>query len=315
MSPLPPIRLESEYHERVWGGHRLQPGGDPVGEAWVVHGANRVSSGPFVGSTLAALTNQHGSDLLGTTALNRFGPEFPLLIKLIDTTDWLSIQVHPDNVQAVALEGAGMRGKTEAWHVLETEPEGDLIAGLTTKLNPPELDQMVRDGTIMDHLRHHPVQPGDTLFVPAGTLHALGPGLFIYEVQQASDITYRVFDWNRPASVGRALHIEQSLAVLDPASEAAPVSLPSLEEGGWQLLVASPYFQLETIQLGQTHVPSDTGGESFHALTSATGNVTVTGAGWREAITPYQSLLIPAVTGAYTMHSTDKGRVLRARIC
>lgn len=315
MTIVPPIRLQPDYHERVWGGNRLKPGGNPVGEAWVIHGGNTVTGGEFAGSTLADLTAQHGSDLLGTTALNRFGPDFPLLIKLIDTTDWLSIQVHPDDAQAVSLEGAGMRGKTEAWHILEAEPESDLIAGLTTKPNPADLGRMVRDGTIMAHLRHFPVQPGDTLIVPAGTLHALGPGLFIYEVQQASDITYRVFDWNRPASVGRALHIEQSLAVLDPASAAAPVSLPSLEEGAWQSLVASPFFQLETIRLGKTHVPGNTGGESFHALTSAAGSVTVTGAGWLEEITHYQSLLIPATTGAYTMHSTDKCRVLRARIC
>ncbi len=315
MSPVTPLHLQPDYHERVWGGKRLKPGCDPVGEAWVVHGANRVTRGPFAGLTLAELTARHGSDLLGTAALDRFGPEFPLLIKLIDTTDWLSIQVHPDDAQAVALEGEGMRGKTEAWHILEKEPASDLIAGLTTTPNAAELDRMVRDGSIMDHLRHHPIQPGDTLFVPAGTLHALGPGLFIYEVQQASDITYRVFDWNRPASAGRTLHIEQSLAVLDPASEAAPVALPSLEEGGWQTLVASPYFQLETVQLGETPVPSDTGGESFHALTSAASTVTAAGPGWREEIAPYQSLLIPASLGAYSLHSMDNGRALRARIC
>jgi mannose-6-phosphate isomerase len=315
MLPLSPLRLEPDYHERVWGGNRLKPGGSPVGEAWVVHGANRISGGPFAGSTLAELTARHGPDLLGTTALDRFGSAFPLVIKLIDTTDWLSIQVHPDDAQAVALEGAGMRGKTEAWHILETEPGGDLIAGLTTRSTAKELETMVRDGSIMDHLRHHPVQPGDTLFVPAGTLHALGPGLFIYEVQQASDITYRVFDWNRPASAGRALHIEQSLAVVDPASEAAPASLPSLEPDAWQSLVASPFFQLETIRLNETPSQNDTGGETFHALTSAAGTLTVAGEGWREEIAPYQSLLILASAGAYAMHSADRGRALRASIC
>ena len=282
-----------------------------------MHGANRIAGGPFTGLTLAEMCGHHGANLLGTMVYERFGSDFPLLIKLIDATDWLSIQVHPDDAQAVELEGVDSRGKTEAWHILETEAGSDLIAGLTTRPTATELAKMVRDGSIMDHLRHHPVTAGDTVFVPPGTLHALGPGLFIYEVQQSSDITYRVFDWNRPASAGRALHIAQSLAVLDPMSEAAPVSLPSLEDeedGTWHTLVASPFFRLETMLPHQQTTQCDTAGETFHALTSAAGTVTVTGDGWQEEIAPYESVLIPATAGAYEMQAQAGGRMLRARI-
>lgn len=308
------MRLEPQYHERVWGGHRLRRVRRPTGEVWVVHEANRITGGTFNGLTLGNVVRQHGAALLGESVQARFGPAFPLLIKLIDTADWLSIQVHPDDRQARALEGPEATGKTEAWHVLEARPEGRLIAGLQTPLEAEEIKAAIHNGTIINHVRYQPVRDGDNLFIPPGTLHALGPGLLIYEVQQPSDITYRIFDWNRPVSADRPLHITQSLAVLDPTIEVTPEPLATSESGGRKTAITCPYFTLETLSMNGSAIHANTGGKTFHALTVAAGSVAVSGDGWREDLERYESLLLPASIGAYAMTSSGSSRILRARV-
>ncbi len=133
------------------------------------------------------------------------GAVFPLLIKLLDPADWLSIQVHPDDALAREIEGEGFRGKTEAWYVLDAEPGAELIAGVRTGTAAGDVHAAIRNGSLDTMLERHSVRAGDSLLVEAGLIHALGPGIFIYEVQQNSDLTYRVSDWGRPASSGRAL--------------------------------------------------------------------------------------------------------------
>lgn len=314
MPVLPVMRLEPQYHERVWGGHRLWRLCHPIGEAWVVHEANRITGGTFDGLTLGNVVRHHGAALLGESVQARFGPAFPLLIKLIDTADWLSIQVHPDDAQARLLEGADAVGKTEAWHVLEAGPEGRLIAGLQIPLEAGEIKAAIHDGTIINHVRYQPVRDGDSLFIPPGTLHALGPGLLIYEVQQSSDITYRIFDWNRPVSADRPLHIAQSLAVLDPTIAVTPEPLAATESGGRQTTITCPYFTLETLSWNDSAIRANTAGETFHALTVAAGRVAVSGDGWREDLERHESLLLPASIGAYAMTSSGSSRVLRAHV-
>jgi mannose-6-phosphate isomerase len=314
MATLPVLRLEPQLHERVWGGQRLQAGSNPIGEAWVVHEANRVAGGRLDGLTLRDVTLAHGAELLGEANQSRFRAMFPLLIKLIDTSDWLSIQVHPDDVHARSLEGPNAVGKTEAWHILEAEPESRLIAGLGTALDMEGLGTAVRDGTIIDHVRYQTVQEADTLFIPPGAIHALGPGLFIYEVQQSSDITYRVFDWHRPTSDNRPLHLDESLAVLDAGVEVSVMPDDPSEGAIVRELVSCRYFLFESIDVGNDPVQADTGGATFHALTSVAGSVTVSGDGWSEQLDRYQSLLVPASVGPYMMAALEPGRVLRASV-
>ncbi len=158
------------------------------------------------------------------------------------------------------------------------------------------------------------MSPGDTVFMPARTIHALGPGLLIYEVQQTSDITYRVFDWNRPASPGRPLHIEKSLAVADPSASAPARPAPNLADGERAELAACPYFTLELIVGGERPIAGDTAGQTFHALTVIEGAAEVVARGGALRLNRFDSAVIPAACGAYEIRPVDGCRVLKASV-
>ena len=313
MLRLAGLRLIPTYYQRVWGGQRLRPADPPIGEGWLIHEDNQIEDGPHSGRTLADVTAEYGADLLGTVPLRRTGDRFPLLIKILDAADWLSVQVHPNDEQAVALQGPGHFGKTEAWHILEAAPGAQLIAGMQPGTTREALAEAIRAGTVTDLARYLTVAAGDTVFIGAGTVHALGPGLLLYEVQQTSDITYRVFDWNRPQSAGRALHIDQSLAVSDPAI-GGEVQPPPPADRAVGPLVACPYFTLEQIVGRDEPIALDTVGESFHALTTVEGAATIAGAGWRQRIGRFESVVVPASAGAYSVQPQGICRLLKASV-
>jgi len=305
---LKPFKLEPQYREYVWGGDRLRPGHTPTAEVWAVHESNIVADGDQAGNTLANLVEQYGEDLLGTKVTRRIGKRFPILIKLLDCNQWLSLQVHPDDQQAEELEGAGQLGKTEAWYFFDAAENAEILCGTKDGINGADIERTVRDGTILDCSNRVSVREGDYVLIPAGTIHALGPGLLVYEVQESSDITYRVFDWNRPASTGRKLHIEQSIQVINPTlhSEVRPAG-----EGG-STLVTCEYFTLEKIVPSDSIILADTSGESFHALTVIEGTARVEGQGWSVDLAQYESLMIPACSGAYTIQKQTGCELLRA---
>jgi mannose-6-phosphate isomerase len=308
------LRLIPDYYERVWGGRRLKPdAGKPIGEAWIVHEHNRVAAGRWAGRSLAAVAGELGAELLGLAAVQRTGLRFPLLIKLLDCVDWLSVQVHPNDEQAERLEGPGQFGKTEAWHILEAEAGAQIIAGVQPGVSGPALAQAIRAGAILEHVTYHSVQAGDTVFMPAGTIHALGPGLLLYEVQQTSDITYRVFDWNRPAAAGRTMHIEQSAAVSDAAAagDLRPLPPPGAD---LQTLVTCSYFTLDLLSVGPRTLAGDTHGRSFHALTVIEGQAVVENARGRAALRCYETVIVPAVAGGYQVSAAGAARVLCASV-
>jgi mannose-6-phosphate isomerase len=306
-SRLEPLRLLPEYRAYVWGGNRLRPG-EQTAEAWVLFEGNRIADGDFAGQTLAQASAALGEDLLGSRVMAAHLGRFPLLIKLLDCAAWLSLQVHPNDTQAVELEGPGQNGKTEAWYILQADPGAKIIAGMKPGVSAPALAQALRDGSLLEQVQFSEVHAGDTVFMPAGTIHALGPGLLVYEVQQVSDITYRVFDWNRPQTAGRALHIEKSLAVADPAAAGRVIpARPSLKR---QTLVACPYFTLDLLDC-RAGLALSTGGESFHALTAIEGNIELHTPGGMCSLKPYESVLIPAACRKYNL--TGQGRVLLAR--
>lgn len=306
------LRLAPDYYERVWGGQRLRRASPPIGEAWIVHERNRVVGGEHAGRALADLTAEWGEAMLGHRPLARSGTRFPLLIKLLDTADWLSVQVHPNDVQAVQLEGSGHFGKTEAWHILEAAPGAEVICGLQPSTTNDALAAAIREGTVTAIARRLPVAAGDTIFIGAGTIHALGPGLLLYEVQQTSDITYRVYDWDRPQSAGRALHIAQSLAVADPeiVGEVQPPPPPGAIGG----LVSCPYFTLEELGGGADALTLDPAGESFHALTVIAGTARIEGAGWQHDLARFDTVVVPAAGGEYRVTLGVGGRALRSSV-
>jgi mannose-6-phosphate isomerase len=306
-----PFQLKPEYRDYVWGGQRLRPG-QLTAEAWVVYERDRIASGPLAGRTLADVAAEDAVGLLGERAETRTGGRFPLLIKIMDIAQWLSLQVHPDDALAVVLEGPGQFGKTEAWYVLDAEPDAQLIAGMRPETTAEALSDAIRNGTILDWVQYRRVQSGDTVFMPARTIHALGPGLLIYEVQQTSDLTYRVFDWNRPPSPGRVLHIEKSLAVAQPSASASVRHAPALATGEPAELVVCPYFTLELILGQQEPVRMDTAGRTFHALTVIEGAAQVVARGGALRLDRFDSAIIPAACGAYEIRPLDSCRMLKA---
>jgi mannose-6-phosphate isomerase len=311
MNDTPILQLVPAYHRRVWGGQNLRPTRPPetpIGEAWLVHEHNRVQGGRFDGQTLEVVASTLGQGLLGSVAFARTGSRFPLLIKLLDCAEWLSVQVHPNNEQAVRLEGPGQFGKTEAWHVLQADADAQVIAGVKPGTTRDHLAHAIRSGGILEVSQYHSVQAGDTIMMPAGTMHALGPGLLIYEVQQTSDITYRVFDWNRPASAGRALHLEQSVAVTD-ASQSGELHQSSPVQHGAAVRVMCPYFKLEEIK---GSLASDTQGSSFHAITVIEGRAELGSHGQGVQLGRFETAIVPASAGAYRV--TGDFRALRSSV-
>ena len=315
MTCPPPFRLTPEYRDYVWGGDRLRPGITPTAEAWVVYAGDVVASGPYQGRKLADLAAELGADLLGQRAMQTTGPRFPLLVKLLDCAQWLSLQVHPNDQQAAALEGAGFFGKTEAWYVLEAQPGARLIAGLKPGTRQLEMEQAMRSGKIIERAQYLDVQQGDSIFMAPGTIHALGPGLLIYEVQQTSDITYRVYDWDRPQTATRKLHIEQSIAVANPAAAAKAVPEQAIADGGRQPVLACQYFSLESLNAQTKSIPLDTAGESFHAITLLEGQARLVWADGELGLEKYGTAIVPAGTGRYQLTPAAGGcRALKASV-
>lgn len=296
---LSPLSLKPTIRNYVWGGRALQaltdadtPKEAPIAEVWAIYEQNQITAGPFAGRTLADVLNEHGREILGTR--KRSG-RFPLLIKLLDCARWLSLQVHPDDHLAAALEGPGLVGKTEAWHILDAAPDAEIIAGIKENTRPDALEQAIRGGEqILDRVEYYRIGRGDTVFMPARTVHALGPGLLVYEVQQTSDITYRVFDWNRPLTAGRELHLDKSLAAIDPALRG---QIRRANQPG-EMLVACDYFNLERLTSPQA---CDTRDESFHALTVIEGQATLQSESGALRLGKFDSVVIPAGLGGYEL--------------
>ncbi len=305
------LRLKPIFQPRVWGGDRLDPGArDPIGEAWVVYEGNVVDGGAWSGYQLADVTAALGARFLGQPVVERTGDRFPLLIKLLDSREWLSVQVHPNDEQAKRLEGPDMFGKTEAWHVLEADAGAEVIFGLEGDPSVEELRRRVDDGTFEEVLAYVKVEAGDTLFMPAGRVHAIGPGLFIYEVQQTSDITYRLYDWNRPLTGGRALHLDKGLEVIAPAREDDSqnrASRPGAERG---VLAGCEYFVLEMVDVRGGPVKRSTEGRSFHAITVTEGEAEITAGRDSVQLQALQTVVVPAAIGDYAISPVTSSRAL-----
>lgn len=306
------LKLTPSYRDYVWGGDRLRPGHSPTAEAWVVWEDDVIETGPLAGKTLGQAAKEFGDALLGEKTTSSTGTHFPVLIKLLDCAQWLSLQVHPNDELAVELEGPGQFGKTEAWHILDAEPEAKIIAGLKPNTAPDQLAESIRAGTIMDHVQYVNVRQGDTVFMPAGTLHALGPGLLVYEVQQTSDWTYRVYDWGRPATEKRPLHIEKSIRATRADFTAPVMPPPSAGDGTRHVLVESEYFTLEMLSAVSNTIELDTRDESFHAITVIEGKAGLKAGDETVELDRFHTAVVPAEVGSYQFQPLTDCRALKS---
>lgn len=308
---LYPLLLEPALHTKVWGGRKLAdhlgktlPTDEPYGESWELHDTSTVRNGPLAGATVGGLIERYGRDLIGD---NDPSEGLPLLAKLIDADQWLSVQVHPNDAQAAVLEGQP-RGKTEAWYVLAADPDAQLIIGVTPGTDRDAMAAAIHDKALEAMLVYQPVQAGDVLFIPAGTVHALGPGVMIYEIQQSSNTTYRLYDWNRVGLDGkpRELHIEKGVQVSNVESLPA---VSHVGNGSIVPVVSSPYFTTVLHRLaGQTESLKSAG--YFHALTCIQGTAVVSAGDDRVEMPLGATIMIPASLGDYTLSGT--GEVLRS---
>ncbi len=309
-----PFTLTPEYREYVWGGSRLRPNVVPTAEAWIVYEGNRVSSGEYAGRTLAELAETFGADLLGARAVESTGARFPVLVKILDCAQWLSLQVHPNDEQAKQLEGENFFGKTEAWFVLENKPNAKLIAGMNLNVTTEALADALKSGNILDIVKSIEVKTGDTLLMNPGTIHALGPGLLIYEIQQTSDITYRAYDWGRPQTETRKLHTDKALAVSNPNAVAEILPAPQINDGDAKTLAQCEYFKLQKISVEEKSATLNTGGDSFHALTLIEGQSQVRAGDEAFILNQFETLVIPAICGEYQITPLKKSRLLLASV-
>jgi mannose-6-phosphate isomerase len=308
--------LEPQYRERVWGGQRLRQSDPPIGEAWIAYGPSVVESGPHAGETLDALMASYGAALMGTAVARRYPARFPILIKLLDCADWLSVQVHPNDEQARRLVGPDEFGKTEAWYFLEADPGAGILAGVKPDVDRAALAAAIREGRLLDVAEPVEISSGDALLIPAGTLHALGPGLLLYEIQQASDTTYRAYDWGRPPSAGRNLHIEESVEVTEPVGPADRVH-PEVTAGtGAASAIDCPLFDVDLVRVSRS-MPwaSDTRGRSFHVITVTEGTAELACGEERVRLGRFETALVAGSAGAYQVRAVDERvSLLRATV-
>jgi mannose-6-phosphate isomerase len=316
---LYPLIFEPALHARPWGGTQLQsrlgkelPPGAPVGESWEIFWKNRVSNGEHQGRTLGELIRRYPREVTGNVAA---GEEFPLLVKFLDAQDWLSVQVHPNDALALHLEGQP-RGKTECWYVINAVPGAKLAYGLSEALDKDTLRTAIASGRAKDVMQYVEVQTGDFIFVPAGTMHALGPGLLIYELQQTSDTTYRVYDWDRMGLDGkpRDLHLDKALecttfSVRPPAKR--PYQMQQVADHvAVGELARSQYFALDKVVFSQPYT-LNTRGSQAHLVTAVSGHVEWRGDTYLPQLFPQgTSALIPASIGEYRLVPDGEAEVL-----
>ncbi len=304
-----PFTFEPILKQTIWGGEKiadLKHIGTPVhnvGESWEISGIRGsetvVAEGEFAGMPLPALVDRLKEQLVGKTNYERYGNYFPLLIKFIDAREPLSIQVHPSDDMAKR-QGKGM-GKTEMWYVMDSDPDASLIAGMSRRITPDQYQQMVREDTITDAVARYNVKEGDCFFLPPGRIHSIGKGCLLAEIQQASDITYRIYDFKRKDKDGnyRQLHTQEAAECIDFRVEPSYRTLyvPAQNEG--VSLVHCPYFHTFLYDLAQPVDIDLRALDSFVVAIVVQGEGTLTGHdGPARDVHVGDTLLYPATTQA-----------------
>ena len=304
MPKLYPLTFDPIYKEKIWGGDKIKTilgkdfgKIDNCGESWELSGVqgdeSSVAEGALKGQTLPVLIQNFKSDLVGKSVFEKFGNEFPLLIKFLDAQKDLSIQVHPDD--DLAKEKHAGFGKTEMWYILDADKGSELISGFNTSLTKEEFREKIKNGNAESVLNYEKANRGDVFFIPAGRIHTTGKGLFLAEVQQTSDTTYRVYDFNRVDKNGekRELHIEDALEALDfEVQKTYRTEYQNKEEVN---LVTCPYFITNRIQVSGTLTRDYSNKDSFVILMNVGEPLTLLVNGESYPISKGQTFLIPAL--------------------
>ena len=320
--------LQPAFKETIWGGSKLKTDFgmeselSNIAEAWMLScqedGESVVKNGDFAGKTLSDLIEKElGMSCLGTNCRDYTEIEdFPILIKLIDAADKLSVQVHPDDEYAAEHE-KDVRGKTEAWYILDCDKDAELIYGFRDDIDKEEFRASIEDGTLLDKVNRVNVKPGDVAFIPSGTLHAIGKGILLAEVQQSCNTTYRVFDYNRPGLDGkpRPLHIDKAVDVTNctvPTRSFEPEGMPVKHDGYISILLTEcPYFTMTLIEADSLFA-SEADEKSFVSLIILDGEGVIQCAGEEYPVKKGDSIFLPADSGSY--YVSGKTRILATQV-
>ena len=306
MNDLYPLKFKPIFKEKIWGGDKIKTvfGMDysPLpncGEAWVLSGygeeISEVANGFLVENQLDELIEVYMGDLVGEAVYEKYGNKFPLLIKILNSSDWLSIQVHPDDKLAESRHNE--LGKTEMWYIADAEPGAELISGFNREMTPELYLSNLNNGTLKEIMNYEKVKKGDVYFIPAGRVHALGPGLLLFEIQQTSDLTYRIYDFDRVDDKGnpRQLHTEQALDALDFTKQDSYRTEYKPEFNKTVPVVESTYFNTSLIHFGTPVVKDYSGIDSFVILQCAEGKCSIEYDSGTESLQAGEVMLIPAV--------------------
>lgn len=304
---MKPLKFNALLKSTLWGGDKIIPfknldiQQENVGESWEISGVKGnetiVADGPYAGKKLNELVEELKGKLVGEDNYQRFGNEFPLLIKFIDARQDLSIQVHPTD--EIAKKQGKERGKTEMWYLMDSDKDATLLCGLKKKISPEEYAQMVENDTIVDAIDRYEVKEGDCFFLPAGRIHAIGTGCFLAEIQQTSDVTYRIYDFKRKDKNGnyRQLHTKEAAECINYNVESNYRTDYTPVKNQGVSLVQCPYFNTAVYDLDEPMTIDYSELDSFVILIGLKGNATITdNEGNTFTLQAGESVLVPATT-------------------
>ncbi|HVW98538.1 MAG TPA: type I phosphomannose isomerase catalytic subunit [Mucilaginibacter sp.] len=325
MSALYPLKFKTIYKDKIWGGQKIKTylhkdfGQLPnCGETWEISGVKSdvsvVANGELEGASLADLLEQFKGELVGEKVYAHFGNIFPLLVKFIDANDDLSIQVHPND--ELAKKRHNSFGKTEMWYVIEADPGSTLIAGFNRELTEQEYLDKFNSGHLTDVLNKEDVSAGDVFFLPAGRVHTIGKGLLIAEIQQTSDITYRIYDFDRVDDKGnkRELHTEEALAAIDYKHYPEYKTRYQPQQNEPVELVSCPYFTTNLLDFTTGTERDYSALDSFVIYVCVEGEFTVNYDGSSYPVKMGDCILLPKVTGKVQLETAGGFKILESYI-
>ncbi len=299
-----PIVFRPYFKRVLWGGSKIcrykgiSSDATDIGESWEISALpgqeSRVDGGLYADMTLQELSDRFGAQLLGDSVLKRYGGKFPMLIKFIDANDRLSVQVHPDD--KMAAERHSSLGKSEMWYIIDAEPGAKIYSGLTEAMTPEQYEQRLLEGSITDVLAEYETAPGEVFYLPAGRVHAIGPGNFLAEIQESSDITYRIYDYGRRDSAGRPreLHTDMAREAIDyKVRDTYRSPSPSPDEKNCEI-AACEHFTVRRLIIEGPHTYTFSR-DSFTALMCLEGEVTLNYPGGTLTLRQGHTALLPAV--------------------
>lgn len=324
MEKLYPLKFVPQFFHRIWGGDKLQhlfdiqPSNQPIGEVWLISSidgySSRVSQGPLKNQCLQNLVNTYGSELLGKHFFKNGNSSFPLLIKLIDASQDLSIQVHPND--ELARKRHNSSGKSELWYIIEAEKDAYVLNGFNETLNSQLVEKSVEEGNLMDKMNKVPCQKGNVYYVPSGRPHAIGGGILLAEIQQASDVTYRLYDFDRIDSKTkrkRELHLQEAFDALDYRSHQHKPIKFSEHKNQVNKIIETPHFNTNLLPIsGKMELDYSTI-DCFVILICVEGNLDFKQDHTRYALAMGDVLLLPANTLNVQVESS-KAKILEVSI-